>query len=271
MEVSVRTTVERYATLRVALAALAGVAACVAGLLWRQDRLGGLPLLGSRTRYTPADATALFEALDRLDANARAVYAATGLTIDMVFPTAYGLLFTILLIRLFRAPFFLLPLATAAADVLENATVAVLALDYAGAPSPLAWLAAAFTLLKALFGYAALAAFAGCGYAGGDGARRPGRERCLPRGDPAMPVFGRRRQHNCEPFHGRMPPTTARCCKRCDYRGRDAGCPAPPAQIRTCPLGHPAPPLGSACGSADGKASFRPRVPEFQSGPESRR
>ena len=24
-------------------------------------------------------------------------------------------------------------------------------------------------------------------------------------------------------------------------RGRDAGCPAPPAQIRTCPLGHPAP------------------------------
>ena len=29
-----------------------------------------------------------------------------------------------------------------------------------------------------------------------------------------------------------------------DYCGRDAGCPAPPAQIRTCPLRHPAPPLG---------------------------
>ncbi len=28
--------------------------------------------------------------------------------------------------------------------------------------------------------------------------------------------------------------------------GRDAGCPAPPAQIRTCPLRHPAPPLGCA-------------------------
>ena len=37
------------------------------------------------------------------------------------------------------------------------------------------------------------------------------------------------------------------------YRGRDAGCPAPPAQIRTGPLGHPAPPLGSAPHSADGK------------------
>ena len=158
MAVSIRTAVERHATWRVALAALAGVVACVAGLFWRQDRMGGLSLLDSRTWYTPADAAALFEALDRLDANARAVYAATDLTIDMVFPAAYGLLFAILLVRLFRAPFFLLPLATAAADVLENATIAVLVLDYAGTPSPLAWLAAAFTLLKALFGCAALAA-----------------------------------------------------------------------------------------------------------------
>ena len=120
--------------------------------------MGGLELLDSRSWYTPADAAALFEALDQLDASARAVYAVTGLTIDMAFPVAYGLLFAILLVRLFRAPFFLLPLATAAADMLENATVAVLALSYAGAPSPLAWLAAAFTLLKALFGYAGLAA-----------------------------------------------------------------------------------------------------------------
>ncbi len=85
--------------------------ACAAGLIWRQDRLDGLPLLGSRTRYTPADAAALFEALDRLDANARAVYSATGLTIDMVFPAACGSLFAILLVCLFRAPFLLLPLA----------------------------------------------------------------------------------------------------------------------------------------------------------------
>ncbi len=138
MAVSIRAVLERWATRRVVLVALAGVAACVAGLLWRQDRLGGLPLLDSRTWYTPADAAALFEALDRLDANARAVYATTGLTIDMVFPVAYGLLFAILLVRLFRTPLFLLPLTTAAADVLENATVAALALGYAGEPSPLA-------------------------------------------------------------------------------------------------------------------------------------
>ena len=158
MTVSILEALERLATPRVAIAALAGAIACIAGLAWRQDRLGGLELLDSRVWYTPDEAAALFEALDGLDAGARTVYAVTGLTIDMAFPAAYGLLFAILLVRLFRAPFFLLPLATAAADVLENATVAALALSYAGAPSPLAWLAAAFTLMKALFGYAGLAA-----------------------------------------------------------------------------------------------------------------
>ena len=134
MAISIRTALARYATLRVALAALAGVVACVGGLAWRQDRLGGLELLDGRGWYTPAEAAALFEALDRLDANARAVYAATGLTIDTAFPVAYGLLFAILLFRLSAAPLWPLPLALAAADVLENATVAALALGYAGAP-----------------------------------------------------------------------------------------------------------------------------------------
>ena len=158
MAFSIRGFVERCATRHVALVALAGAVACVGGLLWRQDRLGGLPLLDSRGWYTPEDAAALFEALDRLDASARAVYAATGLTVDMAFPVAYGLLFAILLFRLFRAPFFLLPLSVAVFDGLENLTVAALALSHAGAPSPIAWLAAVFTLLKTLLGYAALAA-----------------------------------------------------------------------------------------------------------------
>ena len=49
--------------------------------------------------------------------------------------------------------------------------------------------------------------------------------------------------------------------------GRDAGCPAPPAQIRTCPLRHPAPPLGCAPTSADGKSLVGPRVSDSQLGP----
>ena len=136
-------------------AALAGVGACVAGLVWRHHRLGGLELLDARGGYTPEAAAAL---LDALDANARLVYAATGLTIDMAFPLACGLLFAIVLVRLFRAPLFVLPLALAVSDVLENLTVAALALGHAAPPSPVAWLAGGFTLVKTVLIVATLAA-----------------------------------------------------------------------------------------------------------------
>ena len=160
MAFSVGAAVERWATRRTAVAALVGVVGCVAGLAWRQSRLAGLDLLDSRGWYTPEDAANLFDALDRLDASARAVYAATALTIDMVFPVSYGLLFAVLLFRLFRdgARLYLLPLAAALADALENITVAVLALSHDGAPSPLAWPAAVFTLVKTVLFVATLAA-----------------------------------------------------------------------------------------------------------------
>ena len=158
MTSSIRAAMERWATRRVVLAAVAGVFACVAGLAWRQNRLGGLELLDVRGWYTPAEAAALFDALDRLGAQARTVYAVTGLTIDMLFPVAYGLLFAIMLVRLFRAPLWMLPLALASADALENATIAALVLGYAGGTSPLAWVAAAFTLVKTVLIVAVLAA-----------------------------------------------------------------------------------------------------------------
>jgi len=132
------------------LTALVGVAGCVAGLAWRHSRLAGLDLLDSRGWYTPAEAAALFDALNQLDGSARDVYAITALTIDMVFPASYGLLLAVLLLWLFRggAPLHLLPLALASADVLENITVAALAFSYDGTATPLAWLAATFTLIK---------------------------------------------------------------------------------------------------------------------------
>ncbi|MCY3958277.1 MAG: hypothetical protein OXG65_08285 [Chloroflexi bacterium] len=131
----------------------------MAGLAWRQARLAGLDLLDSRGWYTPADAAALFDALDRLDPSGRVVYATTALTIDMVFPASYGLLIAILLFRLFRGgpPLYLLPLMVALSDALENVTVAALALSHDGAPSPLAWLAAVFTLVKFVLFMATLA------------------------------------------------------------------------------------------------------------------
>ena len=155
---SPRAALERCATLRVIAAALAVAAACVAGLAWLHGRLGGLATLDARGWYAPGEAAALFDALDRLDDGARTAYATTALTVDMAFPAAYGLLFAILLLRLFRTPFYLLPVALAATDVLENLTVASLALGYDGSPSPLAWAAAAFTLAKTALVYATLGA-----------------------------------------------------------------------------------------------------------------
>ena len=156
---SIGVAVERCATWRVAVAASVGVVGCVGGLAWRQARLAGLDLLDSRGWYTPDEAAALFDALDRLDGNARAVYATTALTIDMVFPASYGLLLAVLLLRMFRdgAPLYLLPMAVALADGLENITIAVLALSHDGAPSPLAWPAAVFTAVKTALFVAALA------------------------------------------------------------------------------------------------------------------
>lgn len=153
-------TVERCATRRTVVMACFAVVGCVAGLACRQERLAGLDLLDSRGWYTPAEAAALFDSLDSLDASARFVYATTALTVDMAFPVAYGMLFAVLLYRLFagKAPLHLLPLALALADVLENVTVAALALSYDGAPSPLAWPAAVFTLVKTVLLVATLAA-----------------------------------------------------------------------------------------------------------------
>lgn len=113
MAFAIREFFERCATRFMALAGLAGVAACLAGLLWCQDWPGGLSLLDGRG-WNSREAAALFEAFDRLDAQARAIYAATGLMIGRVFSAACGLLVALLLFRLFRAPFFLLPLAAAA-------------------------------------------------------------------------------------------------------------------------------------------------------------
>lgn len=145
-----RSGLQRLATRRVLIPTMLVALLCVAGFRWRDARLGGLELLDTRQWYTPEQATALFAALNRLDPHARAVYAWTEVSIDMIFPVAYGLLFALLLLRLFESgrPFYLLPLAAAATDVFENLSIALLASTYDGAPSSWARVAAVFTLLK---------------------------------------------------------------------------------------------------------------------------
>ena len=159
----IRRGLQRLATRRVIIPTMLVALFCVAGFEWRDVRLGGLELLDTRQWYTPEQAAALFGALDRLDSNARAVYAWTEVSIDMVFSVAYGLLFALLLLRVFGdgRPFYLLPIAGAAADIFENISIALLAWTYDGAPSSWARVAAAFTLLKSGMILAALAAVVG--------------------------------------------------------------------------------------------------------------
>ena len=154
---------QRLATRRVVIPTLLAALLCLAGFEWRDARLGSLELLDTRQWYTPEQAAALFGALDRLDSRARAVYAWTEVSIDMIFPVAYGLLFALLLLRLFGdgRPFYLLPIVGAAVDVFENLSIALLASTYDGDPTSWTRVAAAFTLLKSGLILATLAAAVG--------------------------------------------------------------------------------------------------------------
>ena len=141
MREGIRPALQRLATRRVVIPAALAALLCVAAFQWRDARLGGLELLDTRQWYTPEQAAALFGALDLLDPRARAVYAWTEVSVDLVFPVAYSLLLALALLRLFGdgRPLYLLPIAGAAADVFEN-------------------VAAVFTLLKSVLILAALAA-----------------------------------------------------------------------------------------------------------------
>lgn len=156
----IRIVLQRLATRRVVISTVLAALLCLAAFQWRDARLGGLELLDTRQWYTPDQAATLFRALDRLDPRARAVYAWTEVSVDLIFPVAYGLLLALALLRLFGngRPVYLLPIAGAVADVLENVSIALLAATYDGAVSSWTRVAAAFTLLKSVLILAALVA-----------------------------------------------------------------------------------------------------------------
>ena len=122
--------------------------------LRREGRLGnGEKLLDGRWWYTPADAGAL---LCKLGKDGRRLYAVSEVTLDLIFPLAYGLSLALLLVRLWprdQAWLLLLPFVTVIADLLENFTIAFLAWTYSNesGPSALAKVAAIFTLTKRTF------------------------------------------------------------------------------------------------------------------------
>ena len=160
MRDGIHPVLQRLATRRVVVPAVVAALLCLVAFQWRDARLGGLDLLDARQWYTPEQADALFAALDQLDPRARAFYAWTEVSVDLVFPVAYGLLLALVLLRLFAngRPLYLLPLAGAVADVVENVSIALLAATYDGAVSSLARVAAVFTLLKSVLILATLVA-----------------------------------------------------------------------------------------------------------------
>ncbi len=160
----IRSGLQRLATRPVII--LTGLAAllCLAGFQWRESRLGGLELLNTRQWYTPEQAAALFGALDRLDSHARAVYAWTEVSIDLVFPVAYGLLLALLLFRIFADGRPALPAADRGGRggrLREHLHRFAGLVQDDGAPSSWTRVAATFTLLKSGLILATLAAAVG--------------------------------------------------------------------------------------------------------------
>ncbi|HXT52685.1 MAG TPA: hypothetical protein VN811_16720 [Thermoanaerobaculia bacterium] len=101
-----------------------------------------------RLGYNQADVRTL---LDLLGEKGRRIYGQTELSLDLAFPIVYGLLFVILLAHLFSARHawvLLFPLAGVTFDVLENVSVATMALTN---DEKLAAAASAFTLTKSAF------------------------------------------------------------------------------------------------------------------------
>ena len=128
---------------------------CSQGFEYRRKVLGfENRALDSRFWYSPVETRDFLKAIDERDQ--RVFYAATELTLDILFPILYGALFSILLIRVYAPQnaknVVIIPLLAAAADILENLTAAYLALQFNGEPSSVARVATVFTAAKWVLG-----------------------------------------------------------------------------------------------------------------------
>jgi hypothetical protein len=124
----------------------------------RRERLGGAALLDSTFSYSPEHVTAL---LRRLGAEGRYLYAWSELTLDVLFPFTYGLLFSLLIAQLFPQwgrLILLLPLTAALFDILENISIAYMAFTFSGEPPTWAGAAQLFTRAKMVLVISSLAA-----------------------------------------------------------------------------------------------------------------
>lgn len=104
--------------------------ACIVGFIWRRGQLKLEPP-DAKSRYSPDE---LYAFLEGIGENGRRLYAWTQVTLDVIYPVVYCLLFAVLLVVLWRWEklrcLVLLPLLTGVFDLLENFTTAYLAATF---------------------------------------------------------------------------------------------------------------------------------------------
>jgi hypothetical protein len=123
------------------VAALLFVAAlvCNFGFQIRAEKLGPENKIpDARLWYTPPEIRDLFE---RMGEGGRNIYALTQVTLDLIFPAAYGGLFAAFIARVYRPAtarvLAALPLLAVTADLTENALLAYYAWNFDGKAWPL--------------------------------------------------------------------------------------------------------------------------------------
>lgn len=129
---------------------------CVKTFSWRTKQLmfgTENKLLDSRFWYTPTDVQNFFAYIDSNIGKAGLnLYALTQVTLDVVFPIAYGTLLAALITLLYSAEaaqrLIIIPILAALADLGENFILAYLASNHSITVSSIAWVASVFTLLK---------------------------------------------------------------------------------------------------------------------------
>lgn len=141
--------INRIANWRIGIFLFLANLACIAAFNWRHHQLKLEPPDAKR-HYSPDE---LYAFLGGIGENGRQLYAWTQITLDVIYPVVYCLLFAVLLVVLYRWEklrcVVWLPLLTGIFDLLENVTTAYLAATFnAGRNDGLASLSPIFSTGK---------------------------------------------------------------------------------------------------------------------------
>lgn len=122
--------INRIANWRIGIFLFLANLACIAAFKWRHNQLKLEPP-DAKSHYSPDE---LYEFLGGIGESGRQLYAWTQITLDVIYPVVYCLLFAVLLVVLYRWEKFRcvvwLPLLTGIFDLMENFTTAYLAATF---------------------------------------------------------------------------------------------------------------------------------------------